>query len=164
MATARDCPCCSGSPYARCCAPYHRGEREAPDAETLMRSRFSAYARKEAAYVYRTLHPEHEDRKRPETEVMREIRDATSSLKFMRLTVLDRETPDEQGIARVLFLARVFEKGQNRTFVELSDFKHDGVGWRYLRGKQLAAARLPNAEKLTLPDFHALLAAQPPAG
>ncbi|WP_308215668.1 YchJ family protein [Polyangium jinanense] len=157
MPPARDCPCCSGLPYARCCAPYHRGEREAPSAEALMRSRFSAYARKESAYVLRTLHPDHEDRKRPEAEVMREIRDATSTLKFMRLDVLDHDGPDEAGFSHVLFHARVFEKGQDRSFIELSEFAHDGVGIRYRSGRQLAAAKVADPKALTIAAFQALL-------
>ncbi|TKC98003.1 YchJ family protein [Polyangium fumosum] len=153
MASARDCPCCSGLPYTQCCAPYHRGEREAPDAVTLMRSRFAAYARKESAYVLRTLHPDHEDRKRPEAEVLREIRDATSTLKFMRLDVLDHDGPDAGGFWHVLFHARVFEKGQDRSFVELSEFAHDGVGIRYRSGEQVAAAKVAEPKGLTIGAF-----------
>jgi len=40
---------------------------------------------------------------------------------------------DGEGIARVLFLARIFEKGREGSFVELSEFAHDGVGWRSRR-------------------------------
>jgi SEC-C motif domain protein len=157
MSTARDCPCCSGLPYANCCGPYHRGEREPPNPEALMRSRFAAYARKESGYVWRTLHPNHDDRRRAEADVMREIRDATSTLRFMRLAVLGRDGPNEQGGARVLFLARVFEKGQNRSFVELSEFQRDTEGWRYLRGRQLAAAKLDNPDNLTIATFELLV-------
>lgn len=159
MSSARDCPCSSGLPYARCCAPYHRGEKEAADPEALMRSRFAAYARREAGYIWRTLHPNHEDRKRPEADVLREIREATQTLRFMRLVVLDRQAPDEEGLAHVLFYVRVFEKGQNRSFIEKSDFKHDGAGWRYLRGKQLLPSRVPNPEKLTMAEFEAAMQA-----
>lgn len=52
-----DCPCGSGSPYAACCGPLHRGSREADTAEELMRARYSAYARGETRYVMRTWHP-----------------------------------------------------------------------------------------------------------
>jgi SEC-C motif-containing protein len=160
--SARDCPCSSGAPYADCCAPYHRGEREPPDAETLMRSRYAAYAKRQAPYIYRTLHADHEDRARSEVELMREIRDATSNLRFMGLQVLDRRAPDERGIARVLFAARVFEKGQNRSFVELSDFAHDGVGWRYLRGRQEKASRFgADPRGLTIGAFEAVIAQSP---
>jgi SEC-C motif-containing protein len=157
MTNPRDCTCCSGAPYANCCAPFHRGEREAPTPEALMRSRYAAYANKLAPYIYRTTHPEHEDRQRPEPDVMREIRDAVSTLRFMNLSVLDHKDPNKQGLARVLFYARVFEKGQNRSFIELSDFLHDGTGWRYLRGRQAPAARIKNPEHLDITQFQALL-------
>ncbi len=73
----------------------------------------------------------------------------------MRLAVLDKRDANEHGVAQVLFFARVFEKGQNRSFIELSDFRHDHVGWRYLRGKQISAARVPNPEQLDIPAFEA---------
>ncbi len=122
-----------------------------------MRSRYAAYANKLAPYIYRTTHPNHEDRKRPEKDVMREIRDAITTLRFMHLIVLDREDSHEKGPARVLFYARVFEKGQNRSFVELSDFLHDGSGWRYLQGRQAPAARFNNPEQIDIPEFRTLL-------
>ncbi|HMY16603.1 MAG TPA: YchJ family metal-binding protein [Polyangium sp.] len=157
MPTPRDCPCCSGAPYANCCAPFHRGEREAPTPEALMRSRYAAYANKLTPYIHRTLHPRHEDRNRPENEVLREIRDAVSTLRFMHLDVLDREDPNEEGLARVLFHARVFEKGQNRSFIELSDFLHDGIGWRYVQGRQIPASRAKIPEKVDIAQFRVLL-------
>ena len=51
------CPCLSGLPYDDCCGPLHRGEASAPTAEQLMRSRFSAFAVGDAAYVLATWHP-----------------------------------------------------------------------------------------------------------
>ncbi|WP_346764725.1 YchJ family metal-binding protein [Rhodococcus sp. HNM0569] len=39
------CPCGRGEPYENCCAPLHRGDRTAPTAEALMRSRYTAFAR-----------------------------------------------------------------------------------------------------------------------
>lgn len=50
------CPCGSGRTYAECCGPLHAGE-PAPTAEALMRSRFSAFARGDAAYLTRSWHP-----------------------------------------------------------------------------------------------------------
>lgn len=50
------CPCQSGRPYARCCAPLHRQEGNAEDAEALMRSRYSAYVLAERAYLLATWH------------------------------------------------------------------------------------------------------------
>ncbi|NNC12401.1 YchJ family protein [Planctomonas sp. JC2975] len=51
------CPCGSGSTYAQCCAPLHRGVATAGTAERLMRSRYSAFAVGDAAYLRATWHP-----------------------------------------------------------------------------------------------------------
>ena len=50
------CPCSSGETYGACCGPLHRGERLAPTAEALMRSRYSAFAVGDAAYLRSTWH------------------------------------------------------------------------------------------------------------
>jgi SEC-C motif-containing protein len=53
-----DEPCpCGGGPYAECCGRYHDGGR-APTAEALMRSRYSAFALGDTAYLLRTWHPD----------------------------------------------------------------------------------------------------------
>jgi SEC-C motif-containing protein len=51
------CPCGLGPPYEECCGKYHQGEVTAPTAELLMRSRYTAYARRDAAYLRKTWHP-----------------------------------------------------------------------------------------------------------
>ena len=119
-----------------------------------MRSRYSAFALKEAAYLWKTLHPSHPDRARPEAEVVKELRAFSQSHQFPGLLVMDRRPPDAQGVAQVLFFAKVFERGKDRSFVECSDFRHDGTGWRYVSG----VLRLPNElkgppEALTLATF-----------
>lgn len=48
------CPC-GGADYAACCGRYHDGI-PAPDTESLMRSRYSAYALKLEAYLLATWH------------------------------------------------------------------------------------------------------------
>lgn len=52
-----DCPCCSGKSYEECCQPYHIGEKNAPTAEALMRSRFSAFAVPNGKYLMETTFP-----------------------------------------------------------------------------------------------------------
>lgn len=99
-----------------------------------MRSRFSAFARKEVEHLWRTLHPDHEDRQHEKAEVLRSIRASASEVRYAGLAILDRREPDAEGIAQVLFFARLFQGSSERSFVELSDFAHDGEGWRYLRG------------------------------
>ncbi|AKF83755.1 YchJ family metal-binding protein [Myxococcus faecalis] len=154
MPPAPPCPCSSGLRYRECCAPFHKGEAEAPDAERLMRSRYSAFAQREASYLWKTLHPQHPDRARPEADVVRELRAFAQGHQFPKLVVMDRQAPDAQGNAQVLFFAKVFEKGKERSFVERSDFRHDGVGWRYLSGHTLMLRELTvPPESLTLATF-----------
>lgn len=51
------CPCLSGLSYPSCCRPYHKGEIAPATAEQLMRSRYSAFALHQSAYLLRTWHP-----------------------------------------------------------------------------------------------------------
>jgi SEC-C motif-containing protein len=59
------CPCgrCDGKgrplAYSACCGRYLDGGLPAPDAEALMRSRFTAFVRERADYLLATWHPAH---------------------------------------------------------------------------------------------------------
>ncbi|MFI2763045.1 YchJ family protein [Streptomyces echinatus] len=55
--TSRTCPCGLPRPYDACCGRFHAGSASAPTAELLMRSRYSAFVRGNAAYLLRTWHP-----------------------------------------------------------------------------------------------------------
>ena len=50
------CPCGQARSYADCCGRFHAGA-PAPDAEALMRSRYSAYVRQREDYLLDTWHP-----------------------------------------------------------------------------------------------------------
>jgi uncharacterized protein YchJ len=50
------CPCGYGDEYESCCGRFHAGT-PAPTAESLMRSRYSAFAVGDTAYLLRTWHP-----------------------------------------------------------------------------------------------------------
>jgi SEC-C motif-containing protein len=130
-----DCPCGSGERYSNCCRRWHRGE-EPPDAVTLMRSRYSAYALGEVEYLWKTLDPQHPDRQRPQPEVLAGYRAFCRSLRFARLRILDHSGD------RVLFHAELYAKGKERSFAEVSRFRLIDGGWRYLDGalKELSAA------------------------
>ncbi len=55
--TTRSCPCGLPEVYDKCCGRYHSGAAAAPTAEALMRSRYSAFVKQDAAYLLRTWHP-----------------------------------------------------------------------------------------------------------
>jgi SEC-C motif-containing protein len=52
----RRCPCGTGLPYAECCGRLHDGTATAATAEQLMRSRYSAFAVGDPAYLLATWH------------------------------------------------------------------------------------------------------------
>ena len=53
-----ECPCLSEKKYADCCQPLHKGKKTASTAEELMRSRYSAFVKKEIDYIVETHHPD----------------------------------------------------------------------------------------------------------
>lgn len=52
-----NCYCCSEKNFDICCAPFLNGSAKPPTAETLMRSRFAAYAIADVEYLIRSTHP-----------------------------------------------------------------------------------------------------------
>jgi SEC-C motif-containing protein len=133
------CPCGAGLPYRECCAPFHRGQAEPVSAEVLMRSRFAAFARGEVEWIWTSLHPDHDDRAESRETVLAHLRDGLArGVVYGSLVVLDTRPPDAEGVARVLFWARVKTRDKDASFVELSSFAHDGEGWRYLFGVPVA--------------------------
>ena len=101
----RLCPCGAGLVYATCCGPLHRGEREAASPTALMRSRFAAFAMKEPAHLWRTLHADHEERAIYVTEG--EIEVAGDKFEAPRLLIFrpgDRITVTATRPSRLMFL------------------------------------------------------------
>jgi SEC-C motif-containing protein len=52
------CPCGTGLELAACCGPIIAGERPAPTAEALMRSRYTAYVEENVPYIRDSHDPE----------------------------------------------------------------------------------------------------------
>ena len=50
------CPCGLGEPYPDCCGRFHDGSDTPATAESLMLSRYSAFAVRDAAYLLRSWH------------------------------------------------------------------------------------------------------------
>ncbi|HYG14090.1 MAG TPA: YchJ family metal-binding protein [Methylophilaceae bacterium] len=106
------CPCGSGLPYASCCAPLHDG-RPAPNAEALMRSRYTAYVLKLEDYLLQTWHPD----TRPAALDLAE----ETSTKWLGLEVKRFEvTGDDAAI--VEFVARYKLNGKAEKLQEISRF------------------------------------------
>jgi SEC-C motif domain protein len=117
------CPCGSGADYRTCCEPLHHGERQATTAEELMRSRYSAYARGDADYLFRTWHP----RTRPGDVTI------DPGIVWTSLEVLDTVAGgvgDEHG--EVEFSAHYESAGQPDVMWERSRFERRAGRWFYV--------------------------------
>jgi SEC-C motif domain protein len=119
----RMCPCGSERPYAQCCGRFHSGAASAPTAEALMRSRFSAYARRNEAYLRRTWHPTTRP-KRIEFE---------PGLRWTRLDVqfhTGGSLFDSEGT--VMFEAHYADRGRAGSLRENSRFVRENGEWLYI--------------------------------
>jgi SEC-C motif-containing protein len=119
------CPCGSGKQYADCCGRFHAGET-APDAATLMRSRYSAYVRGLEDYLNKTWHPD----TRPATLGL----DAVPRPQWLGLMVKSHVPLDDQH-ATVDFVARYKLNGRAFRLHEVSRFERVDGRWLYVDGE-----------------------------
>jgi len=123
--TAKPIPCpCGGADYAACCSRYHGGV-PAPDAATLMRSRYSAYVLRLEDYLLATWHPS----TRPVTLDL-----AADSAKWLGLEVKNH-TEESADYATVEFVARYKIGGRAHRLHEISRFVREEGRWFYVDGK-----------------------------
>ena len=148
----RDCPCFSGDRAASCCSPLHRGEREAASPEELMRSRYAAFALGLGEYLVRTLAADHPHRGMPPMALVQELRRAHERQRFLGLRILHARVDEDGDEGEVLFHARIFEKGVDHSFAELSRFVREAGAWRYAAGTVIATAELPADVAALTPD------------
>lgn len=118
------CPCGSGCAYDLCCGRYHAGT-PAPDAEALMRSRYTAYVRGDAAYLRATWHPD----TRPQ-----DLDLATPPQPQWRGLVVEAHAQTGSETATVRFAARYKLNGRAFTLRETSRFERVDGRWYYRDG------------------------------
>ena len=118
------CPCWSGKTFSNWCGPYLAGESVAPTAETLMRSRFTAFQLRDPGYLKATWDP----LKRPKQLGFDQDERTWSSLEVVK-TIGGGEA-DERGV--VEFKAK-YELGEDTyLFHEISRFIRQDGRWLYL--------------------------------
>ncbi len=120
------CPCGHPSAYAACCGRWHAGPAhlQAPDASSLMRSRYSAFVLGRHDYLLDTWHP----RTRPAS-----IAADPPGLKWLGLQ-LRRAVEIDAGHAIVEFVARSRLGGRATRLHETSRFVREGGRWYYVDG------------------------------
>ncbi|MBS0419630.1 MAG: SEC-C domain-containing protein [Proteobacteria bacterium] len=118
------CPCGSTRPYSQCCGPWHAGA-PAPDAQSLMRSRYCAFVLCNEPYLLITWHT----RTRPPAISF------NAKQKWLGLSVVDARVTGDH-CAEVEFIAR--SRVSNAPAVrhhERSRFVREGGRWLYVDGE-----------------------------
>jgi SEC-C motif domain protein len=105
-----------------------------------MRSRYAAFALGLGDYLVRTLASSHPDRALPARELARDLSRARERQRFTGLRIVRATSSGDSG--QVLFLARIFERGVDRSFGELSTFVREASGWRYASGEPVPVEEL----------------------
>lgn len=120
------CPCGSGGAYTACCARWHAGagHLQAPTAEALMRSRYSAFVQQRGDYLQDTWHPS----TRPAQPVSFE-----AGLQWLGLEVKSHRVQSDTQ-AEVTFVARSKSGGRAHRLQETSRFERVDGRWFYVDG------------------------------
>lgn len=118
------CPCGSGSDYSECCERLHLHATPAITAEQLMRSRFSAFALRDAEYLAWSWDPS----TRPEKIRVDEVQQWTE----LHIARSAGGLLDTEGV--VEFVARYVREGVAGEMHETSRFVRHGGRWVYLDG------------------------------
>ena len=122
--TAADpCPCGRGLPYGGCCGPFHQGTAAPATAELLLRSRYSAFAVGDAAYLLRSWHPA--------TRPARLRLDPGLRWAGLEVLATDRGGPwHSEGT--VAFIARYSDGAEAGELRETSRFTRESGAWHYV--------------------------------
>jgi SEC-C motif-containing protein len=119
------CYCGNNVSFQNCCEPYIKGIKNAPTAETLMRSRYSSFATGAADYLVNTTHI---SKRRFHNK--KDILDWSQANKWLKLEVLaSTETT-------VTFKAYYLDENlKAQVHYEHSTFKLENEKWFYVDGE-----------------------------
>ena len=125
------CPCGQEAVYAQCCGRYIDGGDVAPTAQTLMRSRYSAFVLEKSDYLLATWHAS----TRPP-----ELKFDQPAPRWLGLEIRADASPATDH-AIVEFVARFRVAGRAQRLHERSRFVREGGRWFYVAGDMLEAGR-----------------------
>ena len=120
------CLCGSNIAYGECCQPFHTAQKIPTTAEALMRSRYTAYALRDGAYLQATW----DITKRPES-----IDFSRETINWLHLEITETKKggiKDSKG--QVTFKAFYSQDNEEYVMNEISRFTKQGGRWFYLDG------------------------------
>lgn len=140
----KPCPCGSGKESVECCTPIISGEKPAPTAEALMRSRYSAYVFKELDYLKKSLAPEvldgHDDSS---------VKEWAEKADWLGLEIHDTWAGGEDDDAGIVeFTAKYAMDGEELSHRERGEFKKIGEDWRYVDGNMVSGPPVRKERKI----------------
>lgn len=125
------CPCDASKTYAECCQPFHQRQALPASAEQLMRSRYSAYVLKNAAYLAYSQHP-----KKHKPRELAELPAYFEQVSWQGLEILtSSQGQAEDQIGKVEFKAFYRIQGRNEVMHEHSRFRRYQGRWVYWDGQ-----------------------------
>ncbi len=123
-----------------------------------MRSRFSAFALGLGRYLVDTMARTGPALAAPVDDLVRELGRVKETQRFMGLRIIHTHADGDRG--EVMFYARIFERGVDRSFVELSRFVREDGKWTYVDGELVAKDELPkDPSTITREEVDAVLTA-----
>ena len=138
------CPCGNTIEFEQCCDIFISGKCTPDTAEKLMRSRYSAFVKKEHDYILKTHDPD------TRNEVsMDQIKDWSNNSIWHGLEVVESkagQVTDEEGI--VEFIATYSVDGQECNHREISSFVKKSNEWYFHEGKVLGGTQTRSAPKI----------------
>lgn len=130
--------------YALCCGQYHKNF-QAPTAEALMRSRYTAFCLDDFTYLDKTM--------REAARVgfnLEESQAWAQSVYWLGLTIIEASDPkEEQNSAYVEFIARYMINNSIQAIHEKSEFKRIDEHWYYVSGIKPKNKHSPKTIKIS---------------
>lgn len=130
------CPCGSALEYSSCCQNYLSGNEVAPSPSHLMRSRYTAFVKKNAEYLIKTWHPSCQAGRLRE-----DIQHGFAHTEWLGLTIFATEKGRHDSEGFVCFVARFREHNQNSAIIERSRFLKENGQWYYIDGSRPVIGR-----------------------
>jgi len=141
------CYCGTSKTFELCCAKFIEGTEFAPEPEALMRSRYSAYACKNAQYLFNTTVT---DQQKDNTLI--DIAQWAAQTKWLKLLIVDSvqctiENFDSNYPPTVEFTAIYLNNNKLFQFSEKSIFIVEDEQWKYFSGDILTDVQLPTPKR-----------------
>jgi SEC-C motif-containing protein len=126
------CPCGSGKKYSECCEPIIKRNVLADNAEALMRSRYSAYAKEEILWLRDSL--EEKQRKNFDEKGARQW---SKQSEWIGLNIIQSKIDEENNSGFVEFAAKYKQDGVIREHREVSEFVRKNGEWLLTEGHMI---------------------------